>query len=328
GMLNNLVLAQDHKIYGATAPNGGQIRHVGKPDTPPVDITGRDFRFDPVDESFETVTGTVQFGNTFDDFGNRFTCSESQPLSQIVLPQNYLARNPYLPVPYAIKNLAPGPVPIFRSSPVERWRQIRSARRVATAERSADAPGASHHVVDAAAGVTVYRGGAYPNEYYGTIFVGDGQNNLVHHRKLIPNGPTFDSARVEEKTEFVRSTDIWFRPVNFVNAPDGTLYCLDMHREVLESIHVPLDVAAHLDFTSGRNTGRIYRIAPAGFQAPKPVKLSQAGDRELAAALDSPHGWFRDTASRLIYERQDETIAPALETLVKTNKRPATRVAA
>ena len=41
------------------------------------------------------------------------------------------------------------------------------------------------------------------------------------------------AAATEEKTEFVRSSDIWFRPVNFVNAPDGTLYCLDMNREVL-----------------------------------------------------------------------------------------------
>lgn len=328
GMLNNLVFGLDHQIYGATAPNGGQIRRVDNPDAPAVDVAGRDFRFNPRDESFETVTGTVQFGNTFDDFGNRFTCSESQPLLQIVLPQNYLARNPYLPVPYALKNLAPGPVPIYRTSPVERWRQIRSARRIATAERSAEAPGASHHVVDAAAGVTVYRGGAYPAEYYGTVFVGDGQNNLVHHRRLVSAGPTFDSQRVEEKSEFVRSTDIWFRPVNFINAPDGTLYCLDMSREVLESIHVPLDVARHLDFTSGRETGRIYRIAPRGFRSPRTVPLTRASAPELAAALESPNGWSRDTAHRLIYERQDRTIVPALESLVRESRQPATRVAA
>ncbi|RPI82298.1 MAG: dehydrogenase, partial [Planctomycetaceae bacterium] len=328
GMLNNLVFGLDHQIYGATAPNGGQIRKADSPEGPVIDVAGRDFRFNPVDESLETVTGTVQFGNTFDDFGNRFTCSESQPLLQIVLPQHYLARNPYLPVPYALKNIAPGPVPIYRTSPVERWRQIRSARRIATAERSAEAPGASHHVVDAAAGATIYRGGAYPAEYYGTVFVGDGQNNLVHHRRLIPAGPVFNSQRVEEKSEFVRSTDIWFRPVNFVNAPDGTLYCLDMSREVLESIHVPLDVAQYLDFTSGRETGRIYRIAPRGFRSPPPPRLGHATAAELVAALESPNGWSRDTAHRLIFERQDRSIAPALETLVRTSKRPATRVAA
>ena len=42
----------------------------------------------------------------------------------VVLPEHYLARNPYLPVPTAINNIAAGPVPIFRISPVEHWRHI------------------------------------------------------------------------------------------------------------------------------------------------------------------------------------------------------------
>ncbi len=325
-MLNNLGLGLDHQVYGATAGNGGTVRHADRPSEPPVSVGGRDFRFDPVSERFETLTGTVQFGNTFDDWGNRFVCSESQPLLHVVLPQHYLARNPYLPVPSAIKNLAPGPVPVFRISPVERWRQIRSSRRIANNERPADAAGASHHVVDAAAGVTVYRGGAYPKSYYGSVFTADGQNNLVHHRTLEPDGVSFRSRRFEEKTEFLRSSDLWFRPVNFVNAPDGTLYCLDMSREVLESIHIPLDVVKHLDLTNGRDNGRIYRMAPPGFRVPKPPRLSKATTAELVAALESPHGWWRDTAHRLLYERQDRAAVPLLEKIVTTSPLPQARL--
>jgi putative membrane-bound dehydrogenase-like protein len=325
-MVNNLTWWLDHKVYGTTAGNGGKIRSLNNPQSTLIDVTGRDFRFDPVSGEFETITGTVQFGNTFDDWGNRFVCSESQPLQHVVLPQNYLARNPYLPVPTAINNIASGGVPIFRISPIERWRQIRSNRRVASQERSSESPGASHHVVDAAAGVTIYRGGTYPTQYYGAVFVGDGQNNLVHHRALLPDGVTFKSRRVEEKTEFVRSSDIWFRPVNFVNAPDGTLYCLDMSREVLESIHIPLDVVKHLDLSSGRNYGRIYRIAPDGFRASPPPRLSGAKGQELVTALESPHGWWRDTASRLIYERQDKSIVPSLEQLAMHSQFPVTRL--
>lgn len=86
--------------------------------------------------------------------------------------------------------------------------------------------GVSHHVVDAGTGVTVYRGSAYPAEFYGNVFIGDAQNNLVYRRILVPDGPTFQSVRSphEQSTEFIRSSDNWFRPVNFVNAPDGTLY--------------------------------------------------------------------------------------------------------
>ena len=195
GMLNNLTWGLDHKIYGSAALNGGTIRPAQRPECAGVSVKGQDFRFDPVSESFEAITGAIQFGNTFDDWGNRFLCSESRPLLHAVLPQHYLARNPSLAIPSAIENVAGGSVPIFRISPIERWRQIRSSRRIAHGERSADSAGASHHVVDAAAGVTVYRGSAYPAEYYGNVFVGDAQNNLVHRRVLIPDGPTFKAER-------------------------------------------------------------------------------------------------------------------------------------
>jgi len=327
-MLNNLTLGLDFKVYGSTAGNGGEVTTVAKPDALPVSVDGHDFRFDPVTGDFESITGTVQFGNTFDDWGNRFLCSESQPLRHAVLPQEYLERNPYVPVSDAIQNVAPGPVPVYRISPIERWRHIRSSRRVAKGTRSATSAGASHHVVDAAAGVTVYRGGAYPPEFYGNVFVGDGQNNLVHRRKLVPDGVTFTSERVDVGTEFCRSPDIWFRPVNFINAPDGTLYCLDLSREVLEAIHIPLDVVKHLDLASGRDKGRIYRMAPKGFTSPAPPQLGTATTPELVAALESPHGWWQDTAQRLLYERQDTSSAPLLKELLLSSQRPQARLRA
>ena len=325
-MLNNLQMGLDFKIYGSTAGNGGEISTLDDPSAPPVSVSGRDFRFDPVSGRFESISGTIQFGNTFDDWGNRFLCSESQPLHHVVLPQEYLVRNPFLSVSRVLQNIAPGPVPIYRVSPVERWRHIRSSRRIASNSRLSTAAGASHHVVDAAAGVTIYRGGAYPPEFYGNVFLGDGQNNLIHRRKLVPSGVTFTSERVDDATEIVRSSDIWFRPVNFVNAPDGTLYVLDMAREVLEAIHIPLDVVKHLDLKSGRENGRIYRLAPSGFQSPAPPQLGSAGTDELVAALESPHGWWRNTAHRLIYERQDAAAVQPLKALLRSSDSPQARV--
>ncbi|MBS0266590.1 MAG: c-type cytochrome, partial [Planctomycetes bacterium] len=328
GMVNNLQFGLDHWIYGSTGPNGGMISKPDQPEFRPVPIQGRDFRFHPETLEFQAITGTVQFGNTFDDFGNRFTCSESQPLEHIVLPDHYLARNPFLASPGGIHNIAPGPVPIFRISPIERWREIRSLRRIQKNERAATAPGASHHVVDAAAGVTIYRGGTYPADWYGQAFVGDGQNNLIHRRRLIPQGLTFGSERVDVQTEVVRSPDIWFRPVNALNAPDGTLYFLDMSREYLESIHIPLDVARHLDLKSGRENGRIYRLAPRGFRSPQPPALASLGGAELLTRLESPHGWYRDTAHRLLYERPDLTLVPELKVVLANSKFAPARVLA
>ncbi len=327
-MLNNLTWGLDHRIYGSTAHNGGLILTVGGPakGADPVSVAGHDFRFDPETGQFEAITGTVQFGNSFDDWGNRFLCSESRPLLHAMLPEHYLARNPYLPVPSAVQNLTGGPVPIFRISPLERWRIIRSSRRVAEGGRSPDAAGASHHVIDAAAGVTIYRGNTFPESFRGDVFIGGAQNNLIHRRKLTPNGITFESSRADEGTEFVRSSDNWFRPVNFVNAPDGTLYVLDMYREILESIHVPDDVMKYLDLTSGREHGRIYRIAPEGFEHPSVPRLADAAITELVAALESPHGYFRDTAHRLLHERQDPLAVEPLRRLLASSSFPQARL--
>lgn len=328
GMSNNLAFGLDHKIYGTTSSNGGNIRPADSPDATAIRINGRDFRFDPVSSNFETITGTAQWGNAFDDWGNRFLCNESHPLIHAVFPQHYLARNPYLPVPRVLNDIAGGAVPVFRTSPVEHWREVRSSRRIRHGERSATGAGASHNVVDAGAGVAIYRGGAYSASYYGQVFTPDAQNNLVHHRTLVPSGATFSSQRVENQHEFVRSSDNWFRPVNALNAPDGTLYVLDMGREILEAIHIPLDVLKFLDLRSGRDHGRIYRVAPDGFKYPGPVRLGAASGPELVKTLESPHGWRRDTAHRLIFERQDKTLSEPLRNLLASSKMPQARLLA
>ena len=325
-MLNNLKWGLDHKIYGATAGNGGSVRTVKRPEEQAVSVDGGDFRFDPVSSLFEATTGTIQFGNSFDDWGNRFVCSESRPLLQPVLPRRYMARNPYLAVPSAIHNIAGGSVPIYRISPIERWRHIRSSRRISHEWSDSARAGVSHHVIDAAAGVTVYRGGAYPQEYYGNAFVGGAQNNLIHRMRLVPEGVTFQSERADKDAEFIRSSDNWFRPVNFVNAPDGTLYVLDLSREILESIHIPLDVMPFIDLENGRNSGRIYRIAPTGFKSPHPPRLGTATPAELVSALESPHGWWRETAHRLIYERQEVSLVRPLRKLLAASSLPQARL--
>src|SRR5437762_7004294 len=69
-------------------------------------------------------------------------------------------------------------------------------------------------------------------------------------------------------------------------------------------------------------------MAPPGFRPPAPPRLSKASTAELVAALESPHGWWRDTAHRLLFERQDKSAVPALETLARRNASAATRVVA
>ena len=95
-MVNNLAWGLDHWIYGAAAGNGGTIRPADDPGAPGVSVEHSDFRFDPESGAFELVSGNDQFGNTFDDWGNRFTCDESHPISQPVLPRRELRATPIL----------------------------------------------------------------------------------------------------------------------------------------------------------------------------------------------------------------------------------------
>ena len=70
------------------------------------------------------------------------------------------------------------------------------------------------------------------------IFITGGDSNLgsniVHRKRAAPAGVSWTATRIDEASEFVASTDIWFRPVQSANAPDGCLYILDMYREVIE----------------------------------------------------------------------------------------------
>ncbi|MFK5924738.1 MAG: HEAT repeat domain-containing protein [Verrucomicrobiota bacterium] len=318
GTANNLIWGLDNWIYGAGSGSGGEVRPADQPNAKTVSLRGRDFRFDPVSKKFEALSGSEQFGNSFDDWNNRFLCQNSKPGVHVILPARYLARNPYLPVSKVRQNIWQGDR-VYRASPPEPWRVARSKYR-----RSLDRKWAPSYVADdvftAVSGVTIYRGAAYPEEFRGNIFFGEVQSNLIHRRVLTPNGVSFDSKRVDENTEIVRSKDNWFRPTNLTNAPDGTLHIADMYREVIETpTSMTPEILAAIDLQNGHKHGRIYRLAPAGFKAPAPPKLGSASIAELVKMLENPNGWWRDTAQRLIYQRQDKAAIPPLLELVKNS---------
>lgn len=314
-VMNNLVWGLDHRIYGAGSSNGGQIRPGDQPEAKPWVLGRNDFRFDPRDRSFELISGGARFGNTFDDWGNRFLCNIRNPVQHVVLPGRYLARNPYLPVASAVHDAAEAgdTLPVYRISPPETWRVVRAARYIAEANPATPRSETNAEgYFTSSSGLTIYRGAAYPREFYGNAFLGEVAGNLIHRQVLSPDGVTFKSVRGDDHTEFVRSRDIWFRPVNYINAPDGTLHVLDMYRETIEHPwSIPDDIKAQLDLESGRDRGRIYRLAPTGFKPPAPPKLGNASTAELVAQLENPNSWWRETAHRLLFERQDDSaIAP------------------
>lgn len=330
-VMNNLTWGLDNHIYGAASGNGGTIEQPGKADKPPVPVSRQDFRFDAETLEFESISGGARFGNTFDDWGNRFICNIRNPVQHVVLPRRYLARNPFLPVPFALHDAAAAgdQLPVYRISPPEPWRTLRAQRWANSSERSYPrSETASTGFFTSSSGITIYRGSAYPPEFYGNAFLGEVAANIVHRQQLSPAGVTFEAERADEQREFVASTDNWFRPVNFVNAPDGSLHILDMYRETIEHPwSIPDDIKQHLDLESGRDRGRIYRLEYGDQPKSTPTpRLGEASTLELVQHLEHPDCWWRETAHRLLFERQDPAAVDPLLQLVQSSPSAQARV--
>ena len=106
---------------------------------------------------------------------------------------------------------------------------------------------------------------------------------------------------------------------------------VDFYREMVEHPQfVPEDVRKTVDFRRWNERGRIWRIVPKDAPArslaasiPHPAK---AGTSDLVALLGHANGWWRDTAQRLLVERQDRAAVPALTDALRTSKEPLARL--
>jgi putative membrane-bound dehydrogenase-like protein len=335
---NTLRWGLDNKIYGASSYAGGRIESLERRGAPPVDVGhGKDYRFDPVTGAFEAVSGSAEFGNCFDDWGNRYNCSAGSLIIHPILPLEYLERNPYLPT----GDLSEYPVgsrsKIHSISEPEPWRVVRLKYWSLWVNTSPDMRAgrfpaeelAVRGFATAAAGVTVYRGSAYPEAYQGNAFTGEPANNVVVRMVLQADGVSIKALRPDPGNhhEFLESTDPWFRPVNFANGPDGCLYVVAMYREVIEDHSaIPNDILKYLDLNSGRDMGRIYRIVPKTFNRPQPPRLGRSTTAELASAIVHPDAWWRETAQRLLLERQDKAAIASLRKLAAESKLPQGRI--
>ena len=331
-MLNTFIWGLDNRIHGATSSDGGMIKSLKHPEAKLVNLHGRDFVIDPRTMTMTAEAGGGQHGLSFDRSGRRFACSNSDHIRLFMYDDRYAARNPNYTMPAALLSIAvDGPAAeVYRISPEEPWRVIRTKWRVSgLMSGPIEGGGRSAGYFTGATGTTIYRGNAFPPEFLDNAFLGDVGGNLVHRKILLPNGAALKAQRPpdEEKVEFAASKDTWFRPVQFANAPDGTLYVIDMYREVIEHPwSLPDNLKKFLDLNSGNDRGRIYRIVPDGFKQPRLPRLDKASTSELVATLENPNGWHRDTAARLLYERQPKAAVPLLVKLIEKSKSPLARM--
>ena len=165
----------------------------------------------PDTDEFEPAAGRTQFGRVRDDFGNWFGNENSVVLWHYPLPEQYLRRNPHVPSPNPRVAVADYP----------------NSNRVYPASRTLtrfNDPASANHVTSAC-NPCIYRDNLMGEGFYGNAFICEPVHNLVHRLVLTQKGVTFSGRRAkgEETSEFLASTDNWFRPVQVRTGPDGAL---------------------------------------------------------------------------------------------------------
>ncbi|MBC8354455.1 MAG: c-type cytochrome [Planctomycetes bacterium] len=324
--VNGLRWGLDNWLYLANGDSGGTVKSIKTGKT--IDIRGRDLRIRPDTGELEAVSGQTQFGRNRDDWGNWFGGNNSNPMWHYALEDQYQRRNPHYAAPtgrYPISN-QPGASPVFPTSrTLTRFNDFDKVDRFTSAcspmtyrdellfNRSQGA-----EVRDQTSG-------------FSHAFICEPVHNLVHREIVTSDGSTFTSERSDDEldSEFLASSDNWFRPTMIRTGPDGALWISDMYRLVIEHPEwIPAAWQEKIDLRSGHDMGRIYRVVPSDGAARAITRLDQLATTDLAKALDSPNGWQRDMVQQMLLWRDDASVVEPLKRLATDAERPTTQLQA
>jgi putative membrane-bound dehydrogenase-like protein len=311
--VNGLRWGLDNWIHIANGESGGRVRSIKTGKT--VNMNGRDLRVRPDTGDLEATAGETQFGREHDDWGNWFGNNNSNPLYHFALDEHYLRRNPHVPTPDGVVHVpsVPGYAPVFPlSRTLPRFNDHHTANRITSA-----------------CSTIFYRDELFGSEFVGNSFVSEPVHNLIHREIVARRGVSFVSRRAddEQASEFFASSDNFCRPTMIRIGPDGALWIADMYRQTIEHPEwIPDDWEKQLDLRSGHDKGRIYRVYPVGLKPRDIPRMDQLDPAGLAALLESPSGTVRDTAQQRLIERNDASVAGALEKIVRTSGRATARL--
>jgi hypothetical protein len=269
-----------------------------------------------------------EWGVTEDDAGRIYRNTNESALHVDVVPTSYFARNPNLlrtRGSYEVVGDDQGDVNAV-------WPVRPNPGTNRAYQTGIDRPDGSLARFTSVCAPLVYRGDRLPAELYGNVFVAEPAANLVSRLVLDDTGPSIHARKAYEQGEFLASTDERFRPVYLSNAPDGTLYVVDMYRGIIEhriSITVYLRdqiLGRKLDQPIG--LGRIYRVMHDSTRRDRETSIHPASSARLVELLAHSNAWWRETAQRLLVERPSAADVSPLKALAEQAKDWRTRLRA
>lgn len=186
-------------------------------------------------------------------------------------------------------------------------------------------PDGSLNRVTGAAGNDIFRGDRLPSDLKGQLFYGEPVARIVRQvRPVVEEGlTTLHNVYQEEQSEFLRSSDPLFRPVDMATAPDGTLYIADMYHGIIQEgqwaqrgSYLRTKIEQY-QLDKVVSLGRIWRITYDGMERDKTQpNMLDATPAQLVQHLSHPNGWWRDKAQQLIVLSKDQSVVPQLEKIV------------
>jgi putative membrane-bound dehydrogenase-like protein len=152
-----------------------------------------------------------------------------------------------------------------------------------------DSMGGGH----AHAGLLIYQGGAWPEEYAGKMFMGNIHGHRLNMDILKTKGSGFVASHGHD---FLQANDAWARFINMRVGPDGNMYVIDWYDK--QACHVGDRVDAW-----DRDNGRIYKVSYRGTKPVAGVDLQKCSDAELVNHLLDKNEWYDRHARRILQER-------------------------
>ncbi len=313
--INGFTYGLEHALHCASGDNLGEITSVRTNKT--VNASGRDFRIWPTSGELDLLSGRTQYIRSRNDWAETFGNDNSRPMYHYPIEDRYLLRNPAVRYSGNQQYLfdPPSAPPVFpRSNTAERFNDLFAANRFTSA-----------------CSAIVFRSSELGEDLVGNAFICEPVHNLVHRAILTPNGASYQATRhsSETQSEFLASTDPWFRPARVTEGTDGMLWVVDMYRAVIEHPEwIPMAWQEQVDLRAGEGMGRIYRVVPS--DKTKNITLPSLADLspiQLAELLESPNGALRDLAQQQLLCHSHATDAvERLMAIAIQSKAPQARV--
>ena len=187
---------------------------------------------------------------------------------------------------------------------------------VTTDVRQVDA----HGRYTAGAGHALYTARNFPAEHWNrTAFVTEPTGHLVGMFRLEAQGADFVA---RNQKSFLASSDEWCAPIMAEVGPDGALWVLDWYNYIIQHNPTPHGFKngkgnAYETPLRDKRHGRIYRVAWDKARKVSSPDLAKASPSGLVQALRNDNQLWRMHAQRMLVERGDLSVVPALLRLAR-----------